>query len=142
MKTTPRVSPEGDHGDESAPIPEDGKIMEAWAALPDIYKNRQRLSQTLAASKVEIEDKGDHKLLTFFVTNISQKKWIEENLLRNIESNLCSLSGSGKVRLAVGVIPQEEIPKKAYMPSEQAVDLMAKNPEVRDFVKDFGLDAK
>lgn len=127
---------------DNTPVPQDEVIMKAWKALPEIYKSRPRLSQTLSSSKVEIEDRGDHKLLTFFVTNASQKKWVEETLLRNIESNICKIAGSGKIRLAVDVIPQEEVPNKPYMPSEQAVDLIANNPEVRNLVKDFDLDTK
>ncbi len=128
--------------EDNSPIPSDETILGAWKDLAELYKSRERLYQTLCSSKVDIIGKGDHKLLTFNVINLSQKKWIEERLLHDIEKNLCRLAGSGKVRISVEVLPEDDAPKKAYMPSEQAVDLMNQNPEVRDLVKDFGLDTK
>ncbi len=128
--------------EDDSPIPSDDAIRGAWKGLAELYKSRERLYQTLCSSKIGISDNGDHKLLIFNVINLSQKKWIEERLLRDLEKNLCRLAGSGKVRISVEVLPEEDAPKKAYMPSEQAVDLMNQNPEVRDLVKDFGLDTK
>ena len=128
--------------EDNSPIPSDDAIRSAWKELAELYKSRERLYQTLCSSKIGISDNGDHKLLTFNVINLSQKKWIEDRLLHDLEKNLCRLAGSGKVRICVEVLPEEDAPKKAYMPSEQAVDLMNQNPEVRDLVKDFGLDTK
>ena len=128
--------------EDNSPIPSDDAIRSAWKDLAELYKSRERLYQTLCSSKIGISDNGDHKLLTFNVINLSQKKWIEDRLLHDLEKNLCRLAGSGKVRICVEVLPEEAAPKKAYMPSEQAVDLMNQNPEVRDLVKDFGLDTK
>ena len=47
-----------------------------------------------------------------------------------------------KVNVLVSVTPIEETEKVPYMPEEKAKDLMEKNPEVRAFVADLGLDTK
>jgi len=123
-------------------IPSEETLAAAWTRLCGMYQSRPRLAQTLSSAKLSFEENPDYRLLTFQVLNDSQKKWIEQNLLRDIEKNLCSIVGSGKVRLAVDVVPVEAVEKKSYMPAEQAIDLINSNPEVKDLVKDFGLDAK
>ena len=46
------------------------------------------------------------------------------------------------MNVLVSVTPMEEIEKVPYMPEEKAKDLMEKNPDVRAFVADLGLDTK
>ena len=77
--------------------------------------------------------------IAFTVTNEAQRKWIAENLLRNLEGSFQQLLGSNRVRLQVEAAEyiQEE---KIYLPSEQAKDLMSKNEEVKNLVIDLGLD--
>ncbi len=123
-------------------LPSDEALRAAWKDLCELYKSRPRLAQTLVSAKLAFEENTDHKLLTFQVLNESQKTWIEQNLLRDIEKNLCNIVKNGKIRLAVDVAPAETVETKAYMPAEQAIDLINSNPEVKDLVKDFGLDAK
>ena len=123
-------------------LPSDDALRTAWKDLCELYKSRPRLAQTLVSAKLAFEENPDHKLLTFQVLNESQKTWIEQNLLRDIEKNLCNIVGNGKIRLAVDVVPVASVETKAYMPAEQAIDLINSNPEVKDLVKDFGLDAK
>ena len=83
------------------------------------------------------------KSVTFTVLNASQKQWIEEKLLRELESTFRQLLSCPKVNLHVDVVPDTETTERVpYMPEEKAKDLMDKNPEVRAFVSDLGLDTK
>lgn len=123
-------------------LPTDEALANAWKDLCELYKSRPRLAQTLVSAKLSFEENPEYKLLTFQVLNEAQKTWIEQNLLRDIEKSLCGIVKNGKVRLAVDVAPVTTVETKAYMPSEQAIDLINSNPEVKDLVKDFGLDAK
>lgn len=123
-------------------IPDDDAIKDAWHRLAQQYvDDRPRLYETLVSSRLEIEERKDCKLVTFRVANESQKRWVESKLLHELESGLISAAGSSRLRIAVDVRPLEDIVAKAYMPKEQATDLMSKNPEVMNLVKDFGLDA-
>ena len=63
-------------------------------------------------------------------------------MLRELEKKLRELLSCSKVNVVVSVTPMEESEKKPYMPEEKAKDLMEKNPEVRAFVADMGLDTK
>ena len=44
--------------------------------------------------------------------------------------------------LRVDVTPAEEVKPIAYMPEDKAKELMAENDEVKNLVKDLGLDIK
>ena len=103
-------------------------------------QGKQRLSTALSTAKLEFREEDGIKHLDFYVTNEAQKKWIEEKCLRDLESSMQQLSGCRKLYLHPVVTPQEELPEMKYMPSEKAKDLMDKNPEVKQFVADFGLD--
>ena len=123
-------------------IPEDADIMEKWKQLPADYASRPRLANTLATSKVDILVKEGYKQLDFYVVNLAQKKWVEEVLLRELEGKLQKALNSSKLRLNVEVIPEEQVEKKIYMPQDKAKVIMSENEEVKNLVKDFGLDVK
>ena len=74
--------------------------------------------------------------------NEAQKGWIMEKVLRDLENQYNAFLGTRSLRMAVGVIPVEDVAPKIYMPEEKAQDLMDKNPEVRNLVKDLALDTK
>ena len=120
----------------------DEAILEAWKKLPQANANRPRLSKMLSTAKVSITLGDDVKVVDFCVINASQKQWVEENLLRQLESQLVQFAGSGKIRLSVSVLPEEKVEAKPYMPEEKAIELMKTNPEVKNFVQDFDLDTK
>lgn len=123
-------------------IPDDKEIVEHWQMLPAQYASRPRLYSTLSTTKVVVVNKGLYKLLEFFVLNLAQKNWVEQELLRELEGKLQKSLGTGKVRLAVEVIPEEKVEKKIYMPEDKAKVIMAENEEVEKLVKDFDLDVK
>ena len=71
-----------------------------------------------------------------------QKAWVEQELLRELESKIQKDLGSSRVRLAVEVIPQEKVEKRIYMPEDKAKAMISGNEEIGNLVKDFGLDVK
>ncbi|MCI1639793.1 MAG: DNA polymerase III subunit gamma/tau [Bacteroidales bacterium] len=123
-------------------MPDDELVMSKWKEFAAEYSDKPRLSNAIASAKVEIKEENGIKIITFFVQNISQCKWIEDKLLINLEGSLCRLLGSTKLKLLVSVLPDSESGKKIYMPEEKAKDLMSKNDEVKSLINDFGLDIK
>jgi len=127
---------------DDAPLPSDDAVLEGWKKVPQKYESRPRLFATLSSPKVSVTEVDGKKVLTFNVMNEMQKKWLEEGLLRELESDLRGFVGSSKVRLLVAVISDEKVEEKPYMPEEQAMELIKTNPEVKNLVQDFGLDTK
>jgi DNA polymerase-3 subunit gamma/tau len=123
-------------------MPDDELIMSKWKEFAAEYSGKPRLSNAIANAKVDIKEENGIKMITFFVQNMSQCKWIEEKLLINLEGSLCRLLGSTKLKLIVSILPDSESEKKIYMPEEKAKDLMSKNDEVKSLINDFGLDIK
>ena len=123
-------------------LPSDEVLAEKWKELAALQTKQPRLMFALSNAAIEIREENGGKNICFQVTNVAQKKWIEERALRDLEGTIQKLSGCNKVILTPVVAETEEQEKKVYMPSEQAVDLMEKNPEVKEFVAALGLDIK
>ena len=128
---------------QQSPLPSDEKVSAAWKSLSSLYGSRPRLSSTLSNGKIDIREESGVKLVDFYVLNEAQKQWIEEKLLRDLENKLRDILQFPKVNILVQVTPDTAAAEKVpYMPEEKAKDLMDKNPEVRAFVADLGLDTK
>ena len=123
-------------------MPEDAEITGHWQKLPEQYRSRPRLYSTLATTKLNVKEMDGYKLLEFYVMNLAQKTWVEQELLRELEDKLQKSLGTKRVRLAVEVIPEEKVEKKIYMPEDKAKAMMAGNEEIRNLVKDLDLDVK
>lgn len=123
-------------------MPEDLAIYESWKKIPEQYVSRPRLYTTLSSTKTTVKNKESYKLLEFYVQNSSQKAWVEQELLRELESKIQKDLGSSRVRLSVEVIPQEKVEKRIYMPEDKAKAMISGNEEIGNLVKDFGLDVK
>ena len=137
----------GNEADAVAPAAvkklEEAPLREAWQKLAELYSSRQRLASTLASAQVNLVDEEGTQWVEFYVVNVSQKQWIEEKLLRELEGNLFKLTRVPNVWIRVLVTPETELKEKVpYMPEDQAKDLMAKNAAVRDFIAELGLDVK
>lgn len=129
--------------EDNSPVPDDATVAEAWNKIPDEYKaDKPRLYAALSSRKFDVKEEDGKKVLTFNVMNEGQRKWVEEGVLKELETKLRRNTGSSKVILRVGVIPDEQVEEKPYMPDEQAIELINSNPEVKNLVKDFGLDTK
>ena len=126
-----------------AALPDDTAVKDGWKALIAKFEARPRLANALAKAELRMSEESGVKSVFFSVSNAAQKQWIEEKLLRDLETSFREILKSRKVNLHVDDIPEEEPgEKKPYMPEEKAKDLMDKHPEVRAFVADLGLDTK
>ena len=124
------------------PLPDDETLRLRWREMAGSYSSKPRLASMLSSGNINLSEDGGVKVVEFFVTNEAQKQWIEEKMLRELENKLRELVGCPKVNVIISVTPVEEGEKKPYMPEEKARDLMERNPEVRAFVADLGLDTK
>ena len=124
-------------------LPADEAVKAGWKDLVTKFEARPRLANALAKAELRMVEEAGVKSVFFSVSNAAQKQWIEEKLLRDLESSFREILSCRKVNLHVDDIPEEEPgEKKPYMPEEKAKDLMDKHPEVRAFVADLGLDTK
>ena len=124
-------------------LPADETVRLQWKELAKQYENRPRLASMLASGTIDVREENGVKFIDFLVLNDAQKQWVEEKLLRDLESRIRDLLSCPKINILVSVKPMDESAEKVpYMPEEKAKDLMEKNPDVRAFVADLGLDTK
>lgn len=116
------------------------QLASAWKQLVE-KQPKPRLKNALALARVDLQAGDGYQIVEFEVSNEAQCKWIEENLLRELESDFRRFCGNPLVRLQVRVAETVEV-QKAYLPREKAEELMARHEEVRLLIKDFGLDTK
>lgn len=127
---------------EDTPLPEDELLIEKWPELARQYEDKPRLASMLTTTILTIEPSDSAKTVIFRVVNEAQKEWVESKLLHDLEGSYRKIVGSMKVYLRVSVTQDTVEHKKIYMPSEKAKELMSENDEVKNLVKDFGLDIK
>ena len=126
-----------------AALPDDAAVKAGWKDLIAKFEARPRLANALTKAELRMSEENGVKSVFFSVSNAAQKQWIEEKLLRDLETSFREILNCRKVNLHVDDIPEEEPgEKKPYMPEEKAKDLMDKLPEVRALVADLGLDTK
>ena len=123
-------------------LPGDDVIIARWQDLAAAQNAQPRLANALSSAKLNIREEAGVKVVEFAVTNEAQKKWIEERILRSLESQFSKLLSCGRIRLEPTVVPEEAREERKYMPAEKAEDLMSRNEEVRNLVTDLGLDIK
>ena len=121
-------------------LPDDEAVHGAWAGLSESYSDKPRLANALNNAGLEISREDGRLTVVFSVTNEAQKKWIEERMLRELESRFGSMLHCPRLRLEAAVSPEGEQPEVKYLPSEKAEDLMRQNDEVKNLVKDLSLD--
>ena len=131
-------------GKDAAAVPEelpgDEAVHGAWARLSESYSDKPRLANALNNAGLEISREDGRLTVVFSVTNEAQKKWIEERMLRELETRFGSMLHCSRLRLEAAVSPEGEQPEVKYLPSEKAEDLMRQNDEVKNLVKDLSLD--
>lgn len=121
----------------------DEAVKARWAELAEIYMaSKPRLAMTVKNAKITIDTEDEGKILTFFVSNVAQRDWIREKCLHEMEGTIRKISHSSRLLLRVDVSADENAGQEAYMPGEKAKKLMEENPEVKNLVKDLGLDIK
>ena len=128
---------------KEAPAPSEKFLQDKWPELSKQFADKPRLASMLSSSTLKITGNDEFRTVVFRVVNEAQKEWVESKLLHELEGRFRVLVGSMKVYLRVEVIPDDAPHQKVvYMPSDQAKELMAENPEVKGLVKDLGLDIK
>ncbi|MDO5320831.1 MAG: DNA polymerase III subunit gamma/tau [Bacteroidia bacterium] len=136
------VEPVEEKVEKAEALPGDDVIADKWQELAAAQSAQPRLSNALSSAKLNIREDAGVKVVEFAVTNEAQKKWIEERILRTLESQFSKILSCGKIRLEPTVVPEEAQEEKKYMPAEKAEDLISRNEEVRNLVTDLGLDVK
>ena len=121
-------------------LPDDEAVHGAWVRLSESYSDKPRLANALNNAGLEISREDGRLTVVFSVTNEAQKKWIEERMLRELETRFGSMLHCSRLRLEAAVSPEGEQPEVKYLPSEKAEDLMRQNDEVKNLVKDLSLD--
>ena len=119
-------------------------LREKWSVLAS-ETAQPRLANALANAKLEFGKADDGaQVLQFSVTNEAQKKWIEEKMLFKLEGRMRELSGAGRLRLGVSVLPDNSDSEgpRIYLPEEKAADLQSRHPEVKNLISDLSLDIK
>ena len=126
------------------PVPEDDAIRKAFTVIAENYASKVRLYNMLKTPNLVFTEADGNKQVTMMVVSVAQKKYIEEQLLRELEGGLRKTLSTSRLILLVDVLPDSEVDKqkKPYMPGEQARDLIAKNENVRSLVEQFKLDTK
>lgn len=128
--------------DAPVALPDHESVLAKWPELAAMYSAQPRLANALANAKLEVHSADGLLTVDFALVNEAQKNWIAEKKLRELEERFQKLMDCPKIRLEPGVIPEEEQEKKIYMPVEKAQDLMSKNAEVSELVKDLALDIR
>ena len=125
----------------AASLPDSATLESKWQELSATYTTSQpRLANALSGAKVTVEEADGGIILSFALVNEAQKNWIAEKKLRELEERFRKICDCPKIRLEPCVVPEEEQEDKIYMPQEKARDLMSKNAEVGQLVKDLALD--
>ena len=128
---------------KEAPAPSEKFLQDKWPELSRQFADKPRLASMLSSTTLKITGDDEARTVVFRVVNEAQKEWVESKLLYELEGRFRVLVGAMKVYLRVEVRPDEAPQQKVvYMPSDQAKELMAENPEVKGLVKDLGLDIK
>ena len=122
--------------------PSEDALKSKWPALAKEYESKPRLASMLTTTTINVTGDDSSRTVTFKVVNEAQKDWVESKLLHDLEGRYRRIVGSSKVYLRVDVQPSEAQEQKVYMPSDKAKELMSENDEVKNLVKDLGLDIK
>ena len=142
MEEKPQEAEAPEAPQTSVTLPDEDTLRLKWKELSAQYGSKPRLASMLQSGKVDVKEDNGIMFVELFVTNDAQKQWMEEKMLRELENKLRELTACPRINVLISVIPIEEGGKIPYMPEEKAKDLMEKNPDVRAFVADMGLDTK
>ena len=129
-------------GTADQPLPDAEAVKAKWSELAAMYESQPRLANALATAKLETKEEDGRIVLSFALVNEAQRSWIAEKKLRELEERFQKLTACNRIRLEPGVLPEEHQEDKKYMPVEKARDLMEKNPEVGELIKELSLDIR
>ena len=129
-------------GDSGQPLPDAEALKAKWPELAAMYSAQPRLANALATAKLDTKEEDGRVFLSFALVSEAQRSWIADKKLRELEDRFQKLMNCNRIRLEPGVLPEEHQEDKKYMPVEKAQDLMQKNPEVGELIKDLSLDIR
>ena len=138
---TVELAPE-ESQEPQAKLPDAEALSAKWLELAASFSSQPRLANALSGSKLEASEQDGRPVVSFSLVNEAQKNWIAEKKLRELEDRFRKLTDCPSLRLEPVVIPEEEHEEKVYLPQEKAMDLMSKNTEVGELVKDLALDIR
>ena len=138
---TVELAPE-ESQEPQAKLPDAETLSAKWLELAASFSSQPRLANALSGSKLEASEQDGRPVVSFSLVNEAQKNWIAEKKLRELEDRFRKLTDCPSLRLEPVVIPEEEHEEKVYLPQEKAMDLMSKNTEVGELVKDLALDIR
>ncbi len=119
-------------------------VTAAWNKMVQHYEQKNpKLGRFIAALK-EAKPVLEQDALTidFFVSNINQKTWIEQQTGPQMASFLRKTLENESVRLAVKIKSRDDVQKKMYMPQDKDRYLTESNPEFAQLKKDIGAELK
>ena len=123
-------------------LPAAETVRERWPELAATCSSQPRLAVGLANAKLETREEDGNLIVSFGLVNKAQCDWINKHKLRELEEAFSAMLDCKRLRLEPFVLPEEQQENKIYMPSEKAKDLMSRNSEVAELVKDLALDIR
>ena len=123
-------------------LPSAEEVQAKWTELAATYTAQPRLSGALATARLDVLQEDGMLKVSFALVSKAQRDWIAEKKLRELEDRFSAMLGCQSLRLYPEVLPEEQQEKKIYMPVEKAQDLMRRNSEVNELVKDLALDIR
>ena len=139
---TIELAPEEAKPAEVAALPGEDTVKAKWPDLAATCSAQPRLAVGLANAKLETREEDGNLIVAFGLVNKAQCDWINKHKLRELEESFSAMLDCRRLRLEPFVLPEEEQENKIYMPTEKARDLMARNSEVAELVKDLALDIR
>ena len=124
------------------PLPDAEELKARWPELAAMYTGQPRLANALTTASLDTREEDGRIILSFALVNEAQCNWIAEKKLRELEDRFQKLANCSRIRLEPCVLPEEQQEDKKYMPVEKAKDLMQRNPEVGELIKDLSLDIR
>ena len=124
------------------PLPDAEELKARWPELAAMYTSQPRLANALTTASLDTREEDGRIILSFALVNEAQCNWIAEKKLRELEDRFQKLANCSRIRLEPCVLPEEQQEDKKYMPVEKAKDLMQRNPEVGELIKDLSLDIR
>ena len=111
-----------------------------WEELVASESRSPNLSAALAKGNPQIDE--SRSIITFCVSNITQKEYIDRHFLKRLESFLKERIDHPGLRLQVALeeVSDQAGGQKLYMPSDKANYLQKTSEEYRELKKNLGLD--
>ena len=119
---------------------DEGNLKSVWEELVASESRSPNLSAALAKGNPQID--ASRSVVTFSVSNIAQKEYIDRHFLQRLESFLKERIDLPALRLMVTLeeVYDQDNATKLYMPSDKANYLQKTSEEYRELKKNLGLD--